>query len=146
MDDLKRELGLSGRIRFLDRPRLLDDRVKDEAIAAKQSLLNAPTIAPPQRGVIAQPDGVAAALQPDVVPQPRAIIGRVDDDVEHSDASAAPPPELPPLHPIVANANQVAAPREGVPVAQQLPMADGWYHSDDYAVGTASRRLIAAKR
>ncbi len=154
MDDLKRELHLSGKIRFLNRAslvRVLDDRVKDQTvlIAAKQSLLNAPVVAPvvaPVAPVVAPIVGVAVhgpcpeAAQHDQLDANRSA---EHSDVQQPEAPqremSPPPPEVPPPpRPInrVVIAN-LAVPLPHVPVVQQLtiPLGDAWYHSDDYAVG-----------
>ncbi len=146
MDDLKRQLTLSGKIRFLNRAsliRVLDDRVKDQIVlaAAKQSLLNAPIVAP----TVAL---VASIVSPIVAVSDAAQRDQLDVNrsAEHSDVQhpempsqremSPPPPEVPPP-PRPINRPAAANPVEGVPVVQQLvvPLGDAWYHSDDYAVG-----------
>jgi hypothetical protein len=119
-EELKKALGLSGKVRFLDRLGLtsvFEDRIKDAAVLAnaKANL------------VFFRGDVIDAAIEEDI-----------HGDVPSTEKSIEVPPVI--THPRPVPVEVVEA-REVVgavaPIAQELtlPLGDDWYNSDDYSVG-----------
>lgn len=123
-EELKKALGLSGKVRFLDRLGLtsvFEDRIKDAAVLAnaKANL------------VFFSDDAVGVAID-----------GGEQQDIHGDVPSTEKSIELPPVitHPRpvpveVVEARQVVG--AVAPIAQELtlPLGDAWYTSEDYSVG-----------
>ena len=121
-EELKKALGLSGKVRFLDRLGLtsvFEDRIKDSTVlaAAKANLF-----------CCRADDAVDAALDG----------GDIHGDVPITEKSIEVPPVITHPRPVpveVVEARQVVG--AVAPVAQELtlPVGDAWYNSEDYSVG-----------
>jgi hypothetical protein len=116
-EELKKALGLSGKVRFLDRLGLtsvFEDRIKDAAVLAnaKANL------------VFFRGDAIDAAIEEDI-----------HGDVPSTEKSIEVPPVITHPRPVPVEAREVV---EAVaPVTQELtlPVGDAWYNSEDYSVG-----------
>jgi hypothetical protein len=124
-EDLKKALGLSGKVRFLGRLGLtsvFEDRIKDAAVLA-----NAKANLVFFRGGDAIDVAIDGGEQQDI-----------HGDVPSTEKSIEVPPVI--THPRPAPVEVVEA-RQVVgavaPIAQELtlPLGDDWYNSDDYSVG-----------
>jgi hypothetical protein len=118
-EELKKSLGLAGKVRFLSRDGLtavLDDRVKDKVVlaAAKAALMSRPK------------EGGLEEEHREIVPSANSEKSlEVDDE----------PPVI--SHPRPVPVEPLSAVKAIGPVAQELtlPVGDDWYNSDDYSVG-----------
>jgi hypothetical protein len=136
-EELKRALGLSGKVRFLDRDGLssvLDDRIKDESIlaAAKLMLIAPPVAAIAPRVVPVAPPAVAALPPRADVIEEESVIQEASNTDENIEAPIIVHPR--PV-PIAREQERDAAVK--LPITQELtlPTGDAWYDSDEYCVG-----------
>lgn len=123
-EELKKALGLAGKVRFLNKNGLtavLEDRVKDKAVlsAAKVALMSRP-----------------APMQEEHQDHPSAS---TEKSLEIADEPPSPPPLIthPRPVPVANDTNAAEVPKALGPMAQELtlPLGDDWYNSDDYSVG-----------
>lgn len=123
-EELKKALGLSGKVRFLNRDGLtavLEDRIKDATVLAAA-----------KAGLVFSGDAIDVAID-----------GREQQDIHGDVPSTEKSIEVPPVitHPRpvpveVVEARQVVGPAVA-PIVQELtlPVGDAWYNSEDYSVG-----------
>lgn len=121
-EELKKALGLSGKVRFLDRLGLtsvFEDRIKDAAVLAdaKASLVFF-------RGGDAIDMAIDGGEQQDI-----------QGDVPSTEKSIEVPPVITHPRPVPVEAREVVG--AVAPVVQELtlPVGDAWYNSEDYSVG-----------